>query len=319
MDLTAAQRLPGMAVEYQQIRVDAPLEDDFRQLIRLAVREDFDRQIDWTTVSLVPEDRIGKCQVAVREAGVAAGLVTLPWIIDEMNLELRIETLVEDGARVAAGQIVAQIEGSARDILSSERIVLNTLCRMFGIATFTDRFVQQISGTKARLYDTRKTTLGWRRMDKYAVRCGGGTNHRLGLFDAFLIKDNHLALAGPGEAIPPSEAVAKAKSWAGGESAGMKAPQIVEVEVDTLEQFQDVLPAGPDIILLDNFSLDDLRQAVAIRNEKSPQIELEASGNVKLETIREIAETGVDRISSGALTHAARWLDLGLDWTHDFS
>ena len=308
-----------MAVEYQQVSVDAELEDDLRQLVRLAVREDFERQIDWTTVALIPADRRGCCQIVTREPGVCAGLVTLPWIVDEMDLDIKIQTHCEDGNCIVAEQVIATIEGSARDILSSERIVLNTLCRMFGIATHTGWFVERLAGTKAKLYDTRKTTPGWRRLDKYAVRCGGGTNHRLGLFDGFLIKDNHLALAGssdagPNHAIAPSEAGVKARRWAGGLAEGMKAPQSVELEVDTLEQFTAVLSAAPDIILLDNFSLDMLRQAVKTRDAVNPEIELEASGNVSLDTIAQIAKTGVDRISSGALTHAARWLDLGLDW-----
>lgn len=298
-----------------QVLADEQLEDDFRQLVRLAVREDFAEQVDWTTVCLIDQDRRGNCLIVPRQAGICAGLVTLPWILDEMQLDVSIKTFASDGELAHPGQAVASIEGSARDILSSERLILNTLCRMFGIATLTSEFVGQVGSSRAQIFDTRKTTLGWRRLDKYAVRCGGGINHRTGLFDAFLIKDNHLALAGGELCRHPGKAVTKAKSWAGSTVSGMTVPEIVEIEVDTLDQLREVLPMHPDIVLLDNFTCDQLRIAVELRNTSAADVQLEASGNVTLDTVAEIAACGVDRISSGALTHAARWLDLGLDWS----
>jgi nicotinate-nucleotide pyrophosphorylase (carboxylating) len=208
-----------------------------------------------------------------------------------------------------------------RDLLTAERTILNIICRLCGIATQTRHFVDQIASTKVRLYDTRKTTPGWRLLEKYAVGCGGGHNHRSGLYDGFLIKDNHLALAGDSSGpLDASDAAAAAIRWRGSRVERMTAPQIVEIEVDSIRQLRDVLPVGPDIVLLDNFSLDELRQAVAIRDqaaivtESGAGVELEASGNVKIDTIAAIASTGVDRISSGALTHQATSLDLGLDW-----
>lgn len=303
-----------MPIDFNQISADAALEADCRELVRLAIDEDFGQAVDWTTAAIVPESRSGVCDVVARESGVCAGLVSLPWIVDAMGFGLAVELQVGDGDAVAPLQSVARISGSAREILSSERIILNTLCRMFGIASFTKQFVNRIEGTGARLYDTRKTTLGWRRMDKYAVRCGGGNNHRLGLFDAFLIKDNHLALAGGDRPLSPSEAVSRARQFRSDDRTVSSPPAIVEIEVDTLEQFADVLPAHPDIVLLDNFLPDQLCEAVALRDRSATDVQLEASGNVSLDTIAQIATSGVDRISSGALTHAARWLDLGLDW-----
>jgi nicotinate-nucleotide pyrophosphorylase (carboxylating) len=180
----------------------------------------------------------------------------------------------------------------------------------------TRRYVDCIAATGVRLYDTRKTTPGWRLLEKYAVHCGGGNNHRSGLHDGFLIKDNHLALAGDGATpMAASEAARRAIAWRGAEVQRATAPSMVEVEVDSIEQFCDVLPVEPDIVLLDNFTLDQLREAVAIRDGAGSKVELEASGNVKIDTIAEIAATGVDRISSGALTHQATSLDLGLDWS----
>jgi nicotinate-nucleotide pyrophosphorylase (carboxylating) len=250
-----------------------------------------------------------------RGGGVCAGLAVLPWIVDEFDADLAVQCLAQDRDRLVPGQPIARIEGNVRDLLTSERTILNILSRLCGIATLTSRFVSQVSGTRARLYDTRKTTPGWRLLEKYAVRCGGGHNHRSGLYDGFLIKDNHLALGGDDSGpLSPGVAAGRALAWRGGTVENMTAPSIVEVEVDCLAQLIDVLPSGPDIVLLDNFSLDDLRQAVAARDEHQSRVELEASGNVTIDTIAEIAATGVDRISSGALTHQATSLDLGLDW-----
>jgi nicotinate-nucleotide pyrophosphorylase (carboxylating) len=188
-----------------------------------------------------------------------------------------------------------------------------------GIATLASRYVAQAQGTKAKIYDTRKTTPGWRRLEKYAARCGGACNHRMGLYDAVLIKDNHLAQRGQA-ASDAASAVRDARAFLSGHDGALGLPDralqdlVVEIEVDTLDQLTSVLPAGPDIVLLDNMSPNLLRQAVALRDQLAPQVELEASGGVHLDTLREIAATGVERISVGAITHSAHSLDVGLDW-----
>jgi nicotinate-nucleotide pyrophosphorylase (carboxylating) len=215
-------------------------------------------------------------------------------------------------------------------MLAAERLILNLLGRLSGIASLTRHYVEQVAGTKARIYDTRKTTPGWRRLEKYAVRQGGGFNHRSGLFDAILIKDNHLAFLSQ---IHPRAVSTAAESQGGArENVGALATQraraflseaftndpraemIVEVEIDSLEQLESVLAEQPDIVLLDNMSIEQLRRAVEIRNVTAQTVELEASGGVNLTTVNAIAETGVDRISAGALTHSATVLDLGMDW-----
>jgi nicotinate-nucleotide pyrophosphorylase (carboxylating) len=240
--------------------------------------------------------------------GIKAAKVAL----DEMDIKAEWKPAVDDGQSVDAGVCVAEIAGSVRDLLTSERLLLNLIGRLSGIATLTRQYVAAVRGTKARIYDTRKTTPGWRRLEKYAVRCGGGRNHRTGLFDAVLVKDNHLALAG----CSPAEAVRLVRQFL--HEMIPDGPQadrmIVEIEVDMLGQLDNVMPLGPDIVLLDNMSVDQLREAVARRDASNPSVELEASGGINLETVRAIAETGVDRISVGALTHSAVNLDVGLDW-----
>jgi nicotinate-nucleotide pyrophosphorylase (carboxylating) len=220
---------------------------------------------------------------------------------------------------VAADTVLGEIVGPARSLLTAERVLLNFVGRLSGIATLTARFVDAIAGTKARIYDTRKTTPGWRRLEKYAVRQGGGRNHRIGLFDAILIKDNHLAMAagdGVGQAISPAEAVRIARSFLRENfpNDDEQREMMVEIEVDSLAQLGDVLPERPDIVLLDNMTLEGLTTAVAMRNDIASEVELEASGGVSLASVRGIAETGVERISSGALTHSAVCLDVALDW-----
>jgi len=313
--------------DYRPVVRDEALENDLRQLVRLAISEDLDTAVDWTTVALIEPDRQGQCQVVSRSNGIAAGISLASWIIDEFDADLELEELVKDGEAIGPGRPLLHLKGSARDLLTSERVVLNILSRLCGVATLTRRYIDAMKTQHCRLYDTRKTTPGWRRLEKYAVRCGGGHNHRTGLYDGFLIKDNHLAL---GETVDASavtspsrqnrltagEATRRAVAMRGAGWNQWVAPAIVEVEVDDLDQLREVLPAGPDIVLLDNFTADQLRAAVAIRDEIAPPVELEASGNVTITTIASVAATGVDRISSGALTHQAVWLDLGMDWVN---
>jgi nicotinate-nucleotide pyrophosphorylase (carboxylating) len=230
-----------------------------------------------------------------------------------MQVSVAWHPLARDGQAVSHGERLAELEGPVRELLTAERLLLNLIGRLSGIATLTQQFVQAIQGTSAGIYDTRKTTPGWRRLEKYAVRCGGGRNHRTGLFDAVLIKDNHLALM----QLRPGDAVRRVREFllAAGRAPDRSESLIVEVEVDTLEQLDDALTAEPDIVLLDNMSPDQLRQAVARRDAVNPDIELEASGGVNLRSVRAIAETGIDRISVGALTHSAVALDVALDWS----
>jgi nicotinate-nucleotide pyrophosphorylase (carboxylating) len=306
-----------MTKEFQQVEWDAAAEEECRRLVRWAVAEDLERQQDWTTVALVPAGAIGRAAMAARRAGVVAGLPAARLALAEMDSRIELRELVAEGSSVAGGTQLAQVTGPARSLLTTERIVLNLVGRLSGIATLTRRYVEAVAGTKARIYDTRKTMPGWRRLEKYAVRQGGGFNHRLGLFDAVLIKDNHLRLGAEalgGAHFTPAEAVRRTKAFLIAAFPERSAPMIVEAEVDTLDQLREVLPERPDIVLLDNMSLDDLRAAVALRNATAPQVELEASGGVQLETVGQIASTGVDRISVGALTHSAAWFDVGLDW-----
>ncbi|WP_254506910.1 carboxylating nicotinate-nucleotide diphosphorylase [Anatilimnocola floriformis] len=308
-----------MPKEYRQQIWDADVEHDCRQIVRLAILEDLERGHDWTTVSLAAEEATAAADLVARKPGVIAGIEAARIALEEMEISAAWEPQIADGTRVERGTLVAKLRGSARGLLTAERTLLNLIGRMSGIATLTSQYVTAIAGTGAKIYDTRKTTPGWRRLEKYSVRCGGGQNHRMGLYDGVLIKDNHLALGqqGPQAArYSPAEAVLKAKAFLKEHGAGQErfTEMMVEVEVDSLEQLRQVLPAAPDIVLLDNMPPDVLRQAVAIRAELAPAVQLEASGGITLESIRSVAETGVERISSGALTHSAIVLDVALDW-----
>jgi nicotinate-nucleotide pyrophosphorylase (carboxylating) len=299
--------------DFHQFTWDDALAQDCRTLVRLALAEDLNGQQDWTTVSLVPANRQGRADIVARESGIAAGMPAIEIVLAEAQAELDVTTFVKDGQSFAAKTKLAQLTGNVRDLLTVERTLLNLLGRLMGISTLTGQYVRRVEGTKARVYDTRKTTPGWRRLEKYAVHCGGGQNHRSGLFDAVLIKDNHLAQrAGSTIGSPADAAAAVVEARQFLESQTLAMP--IEVEVDSLEQLAAVLPVKPDIVLLDNMPPSALREAVALRDKIAPQVELEASGGVHLDTIREIASTGVDRISVGALTHSARVLDIGLDW-----
>lgn len=308
-----------MSADFSQISWDERTEDACRNLVRLAVREDLDRGYDWTTLALVPEQASGAAELVVRNPGIVAGLPPARAAIDEMELPIGWTEYVADGARVDPGTPLAEVSGPARHLLTSERILLNLIGRLSGVATLTDRFVQAVQGSAAKIYDTRKTTPGWRLLEKYAVRCGGGNNHRTGLFDAILIKDNHLCLAAglDGKRKKTArEAVRAARQFA--ENTELKSStgdgMVIEVEVDTLEQLREVLPASPDIVLLDNMPPASLATAVTMRNDLNRDVVLEASGGITLDTVRSVAESGVDRISVGSITHSAVSLDIGLDW-----
>jgi len=318
-----------MPQDFQQLDWTDLVKEDCRQIVRLAVREDLDRGQDWTSVSLISAESRGGATVVAREQGVVAGLLACQLALQEMAASIIWSPEAEDGDAVVAGQPLARLEGSTRDILTTERIILNLLGRLSGIATLTRQYVDQVVPSHSKIYDTRKTTPGWRRLEKYAVRCGGGQNHRMGLFDAILIKDNHLAstapretenaeAGGPGKTSPcctPVAAIEKARAFIGAKDTLADSGMVVEIEVDSLEQLSEVLVATPDLVLLDNMSSDQLRQAVVMRDAVDDKILLEASGGVTLSTVSDIAATGVDRISVGALTHSACALDVALDWS----
>ena len=287
--------------------------DDFVPLLEIALHEDLQAVGDLTCLALVPETAQGAATVAARSKGILAGTPLIPQILSMVDPHLTWESRLEDSAVLHRGDIVGTLRGPARGLLYTERPILNFLGRLSGVATLTKKYVDAISGTKAQIYDTRKTTPGWRQLEKYAVVCGGGMNHRTGLYDAVLIKDNHLAL-GKQENTPfsPAEAVHRAKEFLRKQFTVLP---MVEIEVDTLDQLREVLPMEPDIVLLDNMNAAQIAEAVQIRNSVKPEVLLEASGGITLETVHSIAETGVDRISVGALTHSAVSLDFGLDWT----
>lgn len=306
-----------MKKEFRQVTWDDALEADLKELVRLAVREDVADEGDWTSRALVPPAATGQAAVVVRQPGVIAGLPSVELVLAAVDPRLRWLSEAEDGQVVDRGARVGRIEGPAPSLLTAERTLLNLLGRLSGIASLTRQYVDAVAGTKARIYDTRKTTPGWRRLEKYAVHCGGGQNHRTGLFEAVLIKDNHLAWGAESTdsatRYTPADAVRRARRYVA-EHAPQGGAMIIEVEVDTLEQLDEVLVADPDIVLLDNMTPAQLREAVARRDAVKPAVELEASGGVNLQTVRAIAESGVDRISVGALTHSAIGLDVALDW-----
>jgi nicotinate-nucleotide pyrophosphorylase (carboxylating) len=267
-------------------------------IVRAALAEDLGRAGDVTSQACVPAEARLSVIWAARRPGVLAGLDCARLALAELAPEARFNALARDGDTLSPGQVLARAEAPARAVLAAERTGLNLMGRLSGIATLTRAYVEAVAGTGVRITDTRKTTPGLRQLEKYAVRCGGGVNHRFGLDDAILIKDNHVAACG---GIRPALERARA-------AAGHLVK--VEIEVDGLDQLAEALPLSPDVIMLDNFSLSDLRKAVAMT---AGRVTLEASGGVDLKTVRSIAETGVQVISVGALTHSAPGLDIGLD------
>jgi nicotinate-nucleotide pyrophosphorylase (carboxylating) len=275
-------------------------------LIQLALAEDLGAAGDLTSDLLLPDELLGRAAIVARAPGVAAGLPVARQVFLHLDRTLNFDQRVPDGSAVQRGDVLARVSGRMRPILTGERTALNFLQRLSGVASLTSKYVEAVRGLPVQLLDTRKTTPGWRLLEKYAVRCGGGTNHRLGLYDGAMLKDNHLA-AVHDHPHPILHAVGLLRSR-------LPAGCPLEVEVETLEQLDEALSAGPDIILLDNMDLKTLRAAVERRNAVAPGIRLEASGGVNLTTVRAIAETGVDRISVGALTHSAVALDIALDY-----
>jgi nicotinate-nucleotide pyrophosphorylase (carboxylating) len=275
---------------------------EIHQAVQAALAEDIGSG-DATTLATVPETATARAVLRAREPFVVAGLDFAGAAFRELSAAIKIERLVKDGQRVSGGENLLKISGPARAILSAERVALNFVQRLSGVATLTALFVEAIKDTPAQILDTRKTTPGWRRFEKYAVTCGGGHNHRLGLFDLVLIKDNHLAALRDARPNAIAAAVARARE---------KYPQLkIEVEADTLEQVGQAAAAGADIILLDNMNAVQLRLAVQKINGRA---KTEASGGVNLAGVQTIAKTGVDFISIGALTHSARAVDMGLDF-----
>ena len=271
--------------------------DTVERIVLAALAEDIGAG-DVTTDATIPADAVGVADLLVKEAGVVCGVRVAETTFRALDPDIRFEALASDGDVVDPPAVVARISGSERAILTGERVALNFLGRLSGIATLTRRYVDAIEGTDASVLDTRKTTPGLRELEKYAVACGGGRNHRFGLDDAVLVKDNHLRAAGSVSAAVELVRAATALP--------------IEVECDTLDQVAEALAVGVDAILLDNMSLDQLREAVDLTGGRA---RLEASGGVTLDTIRAIAETGVDEISVGALTHSARSLDVSLELT----
>jgi nicotinate-nucleotide pyrophosphorylase (carboxylating) len=267
-------------------------------IVRQALIEDLGRAGDITSDAIAPLGRIAEIVMSSRQEGVVAGLDVAALAFRLMDPAIRVSAIIADGERVAPGAKVATIEGPARGILSAERVALNFVSRLSGIASATARFVAAVAHTKARIVCTRKTTPLLRSLEKYAVRAGGGINHRFGLDDAALIKDNHIAIAGG-----VAEAIRRVRGHVGHLVK-------IEAEVDTLAELEEALGAGVDAVLLDNMSLDDLSRAVKMIGGRAIS---EASGRVSLETVAVVAETGVDLISVGWLTHSAPILDIGLD------
>jgi nicotinate-nucleotide pyrophosphorylase (carboxylating) len=282
--------------------VDLLSPEEIRRAVTSALAEDIGDG-DVTTLATVPETAEAQAVVRAREPLVVAGLALAEAAFRELSRAVQVTRAATDGERLIEGKPLLSVAGPARALLTAERVALNFLQRLCGIATLTSQFVDAIKGTRAQILDTRKTTPGWRRLEKYAVACGGGRNHRMGLFDMVLIKDNHLATL----RNEPPNAIAAAVQRARAKHSDLK----VEVEADTLEQVEQAVAAGADMVLLDNMNVVQLRLAVQKCRDHALT---EASGGVTLAGVRAIADTGVDFISVGALTHSARAVDIGLDF-----
>jgi len=276
-------------------------------LVRTALFEDLRGRVDLTTQLMIPDQAQGTIQIVSRQPGVLAGGVIIPLIIEELPGTVELTDLLPDGSPLQPGTVIARLQGAVRTLLTAERTILNFMTMLSGVATLTNQYVLAVAGTPARILETRKTLPGLRALQKYAVRCGGGTNHRIGLYDAVLVKDNHLAWYHSQHAGSLADAVRHVRT---GAPVGMT----IEFEVDSLQQLEEMLPARPDIVLLDNMTTEQLQLAVHLRDVAAPEVLLEASGGVNLATVAAIARTGVDRISIGAITHSAPALDLGFDW-----
>ena len=292
-----------------------PAYESLRELIQLAKREDLGGD-DVTSRLMVPDGKVGVGTLLQKEIGIVCGLPIAEMICRTYDEQLRVELIPGFHIEVIEGRFsdartapLLRIRGPLRSLLSAERVILNFLQRMSGVATQTQRFVRRIAGTGARIYDTRKTIPGFRLLDKYAVRCGGGYNHRIGLFDGLLVKDNHVAAVLTKDLTSYLNDVVK-------RSRSEAPSRLVEIEVDTLDQLREVLKVdGVEVILLDNLDCPKMEEAVRMRDRVGAKgrVELEASGGVTLETVRSIASTGVERIAVGAITHSAAALDIGLD------
>lgn len=313
-----------MPVKPRQPVFSDAAKSDCLKLIELALIEDIgagelSEGVDCTSDAIVPGQAVAQAAFVSRASGVVCGVEIARLAIERWAPELTMDVRVEDGQATVPQQTIAVMAGPAHDILTMERTCLNFMCRLSGISTLTRRYVEEIQGTVASVLDTRKTTPGWRRLEKYAVACGGGSNHRMGLYDAMMIKDNHLAfyrsrVDDSRDTIPT--AVATARTWIDQHSTTLPHGKktVLQLEVDSLEQLEIALGTDCDIVLLDNMACDQLSQAVNMRNERAPGMLLEASGGVNESTVGDIARTGVDRISVGALTHSAPNFDIGLDW-----
>lgn len=289
----------GLDPALAQLLVDAGLDPvEVEDIAHMAISEDLDGGVDVTTVATVPEDAVATADFTAREAGTVAGLRVAEAVLSVVCTDtFEVERHVEDGERVEAGQVLLSVRARTRDLLTGERSALNLLCLMSGIATATRAWADELEGTKAKVRDTRKTTPGLRCLEKYAVRCGGGVNHRMSLSDAALVKDNHvIAAGGVREAF---------------KAVREQFPDLpIEVEVDTLQQVREALDAGADLILLDNFTPIETEEAVALVHGRAV---LESSGRLTMHNARAYAETGVDYLAVGGLTHSSPILDIGLD------
>jgi nicotinate-nucleotide pyrophosphorylase (carboxylating) len=306
--------MPHPVREYRQTQWDEQLASHVAARAVEWFAEDLGHECDWTSVGLIGRTARSELAVVARRDGVIAGLAAAGIVAGVADPGLEWRPLAAEAAAVRAGDRVALLSGSTRSVLAAERVLLNMLGRMSGVATATRRLVEAVAGTNCRVYDTRKTVPGWRLLDKYAVRMGGGWNHRLGLYDAILIKDNHLA-ALAAEGVAPAAAVRRAREFITRTFPPARSEaMVVEIELDAATALAAVLEAGPDVVLLDNMRPPALAECVAIRNAVRPEVVLEASGGIRLDTVAEIARTGVDRVSTGWPTHDAPWLDVALDW-----